>query len=59
MELDSRFQSLKQATNFGIDWKASYCIEGDTFLVIDQSGQVKSIMGYPTREISQASNRAK
>lgn len=53
------FTIVETPTNFSIEWNANYRIDGDTFIVIEHSGQVKSILGYPTREISQASHRAK
>jgi hypothetical protein len=40
-------------TNFGIEWNANYRIEGDLFVVAERTGSVKSIFGYPVREIAQ------
>ena len=46
-------------TNFKIEWTADYQIEGDEFIVVERSGQTKSIFGYPTNEILRAINRLK
>ena len=53
------FTIEETSMNFGIAWNANYRIDGDTFIVLEQSGQAKSILGYPTREILQASRGAK
>lgn len=37
--------------NFSIEWNAQYRIEGRTFIVFDESGQRRTILGYPTDEI--------
>jgi hypothetical protein len=40
-------------TSFAIGWKGEYRIEGDTFAYRDKdSGNVRSIIGYPTKRIS-------
>ncbi len=39
-------------TNFAIDWKGNYCIEGRAFVYADRkSGRVTAILGYPTAKI--------
>ena len=48
------FRITETATNFSIEWAANYQIEGERFIVIEPSGQVRTIIGYPTREIMQA-----
>jgi hypothetical protein len=41
-------------TNFAIDWKGNYCIEGRAFVYADRkSGRVTAILGYPTAKIAQ------
>jgi len=50
---------IETTTNFKIEWTAGYQIEGDEFIVIERSGQTKSIFGYPTNEILRAINRVK
>lgn len=44
-------------TTFGIEWAANYRIEGALFIVAERSGQVRSILGYPTQAIMQAARR--
>jgi hypothetical protein len=39
------------ATNFQIDWPATYQIEGDLFVVAERTGRIRSISGYPLQEI--------
>lgn len=51
------FTIFDTSTNFGVEWNASYRIEGDLFIVGEQSGQIMTIVGYPTREIMQATHR--
>lgn len=48
------FTVFDTTTQFGIEWTATYHIEGDTFIVREESGQKRIIIGYPTREILQA-----
>jgi hypothetical protein len=53
------FTIVETPANFGIEWTANYRIDGDMFIVIEQSGQVKSILGYPTREIVRAGHQTR
>ena len=40
-------------TNFAIDWKGNYCIEGRAFVYADRkSGRVTAMLGYPTAKIA-------
>ncbi|MDI6769181.1 MAG: hypothetical protein QMD04_05840 [Anaerolineales bacterium] len=48
------FTVFDTTTQFGIEWTATYHIEGDTFIVREESGQKRIIIGYPTREILHA-----
>ena len=45
---------VESAGRFAIDWKMSYQISGDRFTVADPSGQSRTIIGYPLREITRA-----
>jgi len=47
------FHIIETPTQFGIEWTANFRIEGEKFVVIEPSGQVRTIIGYPTREIFQ------
>ena len=46
------FSILETPTNFQIGWKAQYFIDGETFTVATKDGSVRTILGYPTREIA-------
>jgi len=52
------FTITETTTNFSIEWKANYRIDGDVFIVTERSGRTRSILGYPTREILRATRRA-
>ena len=42
-------------TSFAIEWKGHYRIEGPAFVYADRdTGQVTTILGYPTQKIAQA-----
>jgi hypothetical protein len=37
-----------------IEWNSEYRIKGSLFTVLEYSGSVRSILGYPTRQIEEA-----
>jgi hypothetical protein len=40
-------------TNFSVSWMGSYQIDGDAFIYCEKdSGRVRTILGYPTPQIS-------
>jgi len=42
-------------TNFAIEWKGNYRIEGPAFIYADRdTGRVTTILGYPTQKIAEA-----
>ena len=45
------FSILETHTNFQIAWEAEYFIDGGKFTVTMEDGSVRTILGYPTREI--------
>jgi hypothetical protein len=45
------FTVTETANQFAIDWQANYQIEGEQFIVFEKSGQTRTIIGYPLREI--------
>lgn len=45
------FRIVETPEKFTIEWNVNYQIEGDKFVVIQKSGQVRTILGYPTEEI--------
>lgn len=52
------FTVTETTTTFSVEWQANYQIEGDVFIVTERSGRIRTISGYPTREILQAAHRA-
>jgi hypothetical protein len=42
---------IEKPTQFSVEFTADYQIEGDIFNVMEPSGKVRSIAGYPTRLI--------
>jgi len=53
------FTITETSANFSIEWKADYRIDGDVFIVTEWSGRIRSIWGYPTGEILQATRRVR
>jgi len=48
------FRVIDALDTFAIEWTARFAIEGDAFVVYEESGRVVVIHGYPTAEISAA-----
>jgi hypothetical protein len=48
-------QIAETEARFAIEWTSTYQIQGEGFVVIDQLGRTRSIVGYPTDEILKAS----
>ena len=48
------FRIAETPEKFAIEWNVTYQIEGDKFVVIQNSGIVRTIIGYPTEEILKA-----
>lgn len=48
----------ESAGTFAIGWEMTCQISGDRFIVADQSGQSRTIIGYPMREIAHAIQRS-
>ncbi len=51
------FEITDTTASVAIGWNAHYRIAQNAFIVINQSGQIRTIFGYPTREISRAAAR--
>jgi hypothetical protein len=51
------FRIVETPDKFAIEWNATYQIEGEKFIVIGNSGQARTIIGYPTEEILNAIQR--
>lgn len=45
------YSVLETPDDFQIAWNARYRIEGDAFVVVAPDGRVRSILGYPIREL--------
>lgn len=48
---------VENSTSFSIEWNMHYRIEGDTFVVAEPSGRIRTIWGYPVGEILKAAAR--
>jgi hypothetical protein len=44
---------------FAIEWPATFRIEGEVMVFVEKTGRVRTIIGYPTRGIAQALERAR
>lgn len=45
------FSILETPTNFQIAWETKYLVDEGTFTVTMKDGRIRTIFGYPTREI--------
>ena len=45
--------------SFAIEWTHTYQIQGDTIVVMDDSGRGRAIIGYPVRAIRHADKRTR
>ena len=43
---------LETKSQFAIDWPARFVIDEDAFTVLEPPGRLRTILGYPTREIT-------
>jgi hypothetical protein len=48
------FRIAETAKKFAIEWNVAYQLEGDRYVVIQNSGIARTIIGYPTEEILNA-----
>lgn len=53
------FSILDTPTKFQIAWEAQYLIDGETFTVATKDGSVRTIFGYPTRDIENTIGKAR
>jgi hypothetical protein len=56
---EQSFTIVETSADFGIEWSASYHIDGDKFVVISKPDRAQTFFGYPTAEISRAIRRAR
>jgi hypothetical protein len=45
------FMIKETKTNFGIEWKARYQIQNKKFIVYYDTGEIRTIIGYPVEKI--------
>ena len=45
------FSILETHTKFQVVWEARYEINGDAFILVMKDGDIRTIWGYPLREI--------
>ena len=45
---------VETADNFSIEWNASYALNGEIFQIVEGSGRVTGIVGYPVDQIRRA-----
>lgn len=43
---------------FAIEWNVTFQIDGACFVVVERSGKVRTILGYPTQQIAAACARS-
>ena len=48
---------VHRGDQLAIEWTGSYQIEGDAFTFVDLRSSVRTVLGYPTREIQAAAAR--
>jgi len=53
------FGILETPTKFQIAWEAQYVIDGEGFTVASKDGRVRTIFGYPTKEIVNTIKKAR
>ena len=48
---EQEYQIVDTPHDFKIEWKMNFRIEKDKFIVLESNGQIRTIFGYPTKEI--------
>ena len=51
------FSILETPMKFQVAWEAQYEIEGDAFILVTKDGGIRTILGYPVREIEDMTRR--
>jgi hypothetical protein len=51
------YSIAETSAGFTIEWNADYQIDGNAFIVLERSGRMRTIIGYPVVEILQAIER--
>ena len=50
---------LESAERMAVEWTASYAIEDEAFIVHENAGRCRTVLGYPTKAIQDATMRLK
>jgi len=53
------FAITETPEHFAIEWAGTFRIEGELMIFADYAGRLRTIIGYPTREIAAALARAR
>jgi len=53
------FAITETRERFAIEWAGTFRIEGDLMIFAEKAGRLRTIMGYPTREIAAALARVR
>ncbi len=48
------FKIIDTPSNFSIQWQNNFKLDGETFTLIDEIGNVRTIIGYPVEAIQNA-----
>ena len=48
------FHIVEKGDTYAIEWNSDYDIKGNTFVVMERAGRIRSILGYPIKEIEKA-----
>jgi hypothetical protein len=51
------FTIKEDPRQFAIEWNAQYRIDGSVFTIIERTGQIRTILGYPTSYIAKAARQ--
>ncbi len=52
---EQSFTIIDTPAQFSIDWNSNYYIDGEKFIIIEPSGKIRTIIGYPIMQILQTS----
>ena len=57
--IKQKYKLIDAANQFGFDWDYGYQIDGDKFTVINKMGGIRTIIGYPLKEIEKIRQKAR
>lgn len=56
-DVKQKFKIIDTPSQFGFDWDHKYQINGNKFTVINKMGGIRTIIGYPLKEIEKIKQR--